>query len=257
MCMRLMDCVLLSYFIIFQSFLLFSSYNCLLCNLHDKFALLQFKNSCFVKPSLGFDSCSMGSCKWDGVTCNSKSGHVIGLDLSCEFLRGEPLGPNSSIFRLRHLQQLSFTFNNFSGSHVYFTIGDFVNLKDLTLFLYGISGYVPSTISHLSKLVNLYLSSDSKMSIDPYTWNKLILNATNLSGIYLYGFDMSFIRESSLSLLTNLSSSLYSLYLPDAQIQVKLPTNVLQLPNLQEIDLSWNENLRGELIVIQGCERDS
>jgi len=58
---------------------------------------------------------------------------------------------------------------------------------------------------------------------------------------------MSSIRERSLSLLTNLSSSLLSLYLYNTQIQGKFPTHILHLPNLQEIDLSLNENLRGEL----------
>ncbi|KAK7372636.1 hypothetical protein VNO80_06023 [Phaseolus coccineus] len=197
-------------------------------------------------------------CGWDGVTCDSRSDHVIGLNLTCSDLRGELLGSNSSIFRLRHLQQLTLAFIDFSGSSIHSAIGDLVNLTHLTLYGSGISGDVPSTISHLSKLLYLHLVIDSSlfndpttsysiMRFDPYTWNKLIQNATNLREIYLDGVNMSSVRESSLSLLSNLSSSLVSLYLFDTQIQAKLPTDILRLPNLQEIDLSFNENLRGEL----------
>ena len=251
----------LSYLIIFLCFLLhFPSYNCLVCNPYDKHALLQFKNSfVVVNSSLGFDYCSSHSseteswknitdcCGWDGVTCNSSSGHVIGLDLSCSSLRGEVLGPNSSIFRLSHLQQLSLAFNDFSASSIHSAIGDLVNLTDLTLSWHGTSGDVPSTISHLSKLQYLYLSGDSRTRLDPYTWNKLIQNATNLREISLEGVNMSCVGERSLSLLTNLSSSLVSLQLSDTQIQGKWPTQIFRLLNLQEIDLSYNENLRGEL----------
>ncbi|WVY90372.1 hypothetical protein V8G54_035886 [Vigna mungo] len=271
-----MGWVRLSYFLIFQCLLLhFPSYNCLLCNPHDKSALLQFKNSfltnfsSYVFPSEDVFCSSYSSnikswnnltdcCGWDGVTCDIRSGYVIGLNFSCSDLRGELLGPNSSIFRLRHLQQLTIAFNDFSGSSIHSTIGDLVNLTDLTLLNFGMTGDVPSTISHLSKLEYLLIGSIdsllndptksySKIRIDDYTWNRLIHNATNLSDIRLYGMDMSFIRESSLSLLTNLSSSLVSLHLLDTQIQGKLPTNILKLPHLQEIDLLGNKNLRGEL----------
>ncbi|KOM46741.1 hypothetical protein LR48_Vigan07g044500 [Vigna angularis] len=196
-------------------------------------------------------------CRWDGVTCDSRSGYVIGLYISCSDLRGELLGPNSSIFSLRHLQQLILDSNDFSGSSIHSTIGDLVNLRHLHLLNSGMTGDVPCTISHLSKLEYLLIGSIdslndpikrySRMRLDDYTWNRLIHNATNLREICLFGMDMSFIRESSLLLLTNLSSSLVSLVLLDTQIQGKLPTNILKLPNLQEIYLSWNKNLRGEL----------
>ena len=144
-------------------------------------------------------------CEWDGVTCDIISGHVIGLDLSCSNLQGQ-LHPNSTIFSLRHLQQLDLSYNDFSGSSLYSAIGDLVNLMHLNLSYSQISGDIPSTISHLSKLRSLHLGDDqSMMRVDPYTWNKLIQNATNLRELSLDGVDMSSIGESSLSLLTNLS----------------------------------------------------
>jgi len=245
-----MGWVLLSYFFIFHCLL--PSCHCLLCNLHDKSALLQFKDSVVVISSYSSKMKSWNNitdcCGWDGVTCDSKSGHVIGLDLSDSFLIGELLGSNSSIFKLRHLQQLNLDFNDFYGSPIHFAIGDLVHLRLLSIYGLNISGDVPSTISHLSKLLHLRISSiDSLLRLGDYTWNRLIHNATNLRQIELEHINMSSIRESSLSLLTNLSSSLLSLVLFNTQIQGKLPTHILKLSNLQEIDLSLNENLRGEL----------
>lgn len=112
----------------------FTSKSFSLCNPHDSSALLQFKNSFFVdtssKPASSYTldpSCSSFSfkteswknntdcCKWDGVTCDNVSNHVIGLDISCNNLQGE-LHPNSTLFKLRHLQQLNLAFNYFSIS---------------------------------------------------------------------------------------------------------------------------------------------
>ncbi|KAJ1381578.1 Leucine-rich repeat domain superfamily [Sesbania bispinosa] len=59
---------------------------------------------------------------------------------------------------------------------------------------------------------------------------------------------MSSIKPSSLSLLLNFSSSLVSLSLYNTGLQGKLAdNNMLCLPNLQKLDLSWNRNLEGEL----------
>ncbi|MCI02862.1 receptor-like protein kinase, partial [Trifolium medium] len=75
---------------------------------------------------------STDCCKWDGVTCDNLSGYVIGLDLSCNNLKGE-LHHNSSMFKLRHLQQLNLAFNDFYGSSMHVDIGDLVNLTHLNL----------------------------------------------------------------------------------------------------------------------------
>ncbi|XP_028200884.1 receptor-like protein Cf-9 isoform X2 [Glycine soja] len=247
------------------------------CNHHDSSVLLLFKNSLALNTSHHYywfvdhypwlhDYCSFSSkteswkngtdcCEWDGVTCDIISGHVIGLDLSCSNLQGQ-LHPNSTIFSLRHLQQLDLSYNDFSGSSLYSTIGDLVNLMHLNLSYSQISGDIPSTISYLSKLLSLdlgclYLTigdpNYARMRVDRYTWKKLIQNATNLRELYLDGADMSSIRESSLSLLTNLSSSLISLTLRDTKLQGNLSGDILCLPNLQILSLSGNEDLRGEL----------
>nr|KYP71043.1 LRR receptor-like serine/threonine-protein kinase GSO1 [Cajanus cajan] len=252
-------------------FLYLPSSTCSLCNHHDNSALLQFKHSIVVNTSHYYswlDVCSSSSpkieswrngtdcCQWEGVTCDTKSGHVISLDLSCSHIQGK-FHPNNTIFRLRHLQNLNLAYNDFSGSLIFPGIGDLVNLMHLNLSFSVINGDIPSTMSHLSKLVSLDLSSDWGSvddpmpnyitRFDPYTWNKLIQNATNLREIRLDGVDMSSITESSLSLLVNLSSSLVFLSLGSTKLQGIFSSDILCLPNLQRIDLSYNKWLTGEL----------
>ncbi|XP_057724405.1 receptor-like protein 7 [Arachis stenosperma] len=231
-----------------------------LCNHHDNSNLLQLKNSFAIKPSLWYDdywffssypkiaSWKNGTdcCEWDGVTCDTTSGHVIGLDLSCSMLEGE-FHPNSTLFHLTHLQQLNLAFNDFSESPIYPGIGNLVSLTHLNLSFSSFSSHIPSTISHLSKLLSLDLSYN-ELRLDESTWSKLIGNTTNLEELVLDdGVNMSSIRDTSLSLLMNLSSSLLILSLDDTGLHGKFPTRILGLTNLEELSLNDNEELKGEL----------
>ncbi|XLT64964.1 hypothetical protein HN873_021403, partial [Arachis hypogaea] len=242
-----------------------SSSTCLsvmpLCNHHDNSNLLQFKNSFAIKPSLYDDwGCSSYSnktaswnngtncCEWDGVTCNATSGHVIGLDLSCSssMLEGE-FHPNSTLFQFTRLQQLNLAFNDFSDSSIYRKIGDLVSLMYLNLSCSSFGNHIPSTISRLSKLRSLDLSSNYELRLDESTWSKLIGNTTNLEKLVLDDVDMSSISETSLSLLMNFSSSLLFLSLADTGLHGRFPTAILGLPNLGELNLYFNEELKCEL----------
>jgi len=254
--------ILLPYFTFHLFFLLllvthFTSYTFSLCSQHDSSALLQFKNSFYVNTSsqLYFPCSSfsfkieswknsMDCCKWDGVTCDTVSNHVIGVDLSCSNLNGE-LHPKSTVFQLIHLQQLNLASNDFSESSMPIGIGDLVKLTHLNLSYCSLNGNIPSTISHFSKLVSLDLRFNY-VELDSLTWKKLIHNATNLRELYLDGVDMFSIRDTSSSMLKNLSSSLISLSLADIGLQGNLSSDILSLPNLQRLDLSFNE-LSGQL----------
>ncbi|KAK2377437.1 receptor protein [Trifolium repens] len=186
---------------------------------------------------------STDCCEWDGVTCDTVSGYVIGLDLRCNNLKGE-LHPNSTIFQLRHLQQLNLAFNDFSWSPMHVGIGGLVNLTHLNLSNSHLSSDIPSTISHLSKLVSLDLGGNDWMELNPFTWKKLIHNATKLSELYLDGVVMSAIRGSSLSMLKNLSSFLVSLSLASTstelhgQLSSEIPYSIGKLKSLTHLDLS-------------------
>ncbi|KAI9095298.1 hypothetical protein K1719_026332 [Acacia pycnantha] len=284
--------VIICLYLFFLSSSLSSSLNPPFCNSHDSSALLQFKNSFSLHHSAS-TSCDMfyddsydysatiqfknssypktaswgndsNCCLWDGVTCDSMSGHVIGLDLSCSWLQGQ-LHPNSTLFQLSHLQTLNLAFNNFSGSLISSQFGDLSTLMHLNLSFSSFSGEIPPKIVELSRLVSLDLSSNGffisldlssndfflneylSLRLEPSTWEKLVLNMTDLHELVLDDVDMSSIAPRSLSLLMNLSSSLVSLRLSDTELQGNITSDILCLENLQQLDLSGNDNLNGQL----------
>ena len=96
-------------------------------------------------------------CSWDGVTCDTQNGDVIGLDLSNSWLYG-PLHSNSGLFSLRHLRKLNLDSNNFTFSTIPSEFGQLVSLTHLNLSYSFLHGRVPSEISWLSNLVSLDLS---------------------------------------------------------------------------------------------------
>ncbi|KAL4637005.1 hypothetical protein ACB092_03G049600 [Castanea dentata] len=56
-------------------------------------------------------------CSWDGVTCNTKTGQVVGPNLSYSWLYG-PLSPKSNLFNLHHLQKFDLSYNDFNSSTI-------------------------------------------------------------------------------------------------------------------------------------------
>ncbi|KAK7343849.1 hypothetical protein VNO77_12924 [Canavalia gladiata] len=244
----------------------FSSFICSsslapLCHPHQSSALLQFKSSFSIDTTNYYasDVCHQNypkttswengtdCCSWLGVTCDTMSGHVIGLDLSCSGLEGQ-IHPNTTLFHLTHFQRLNLAFNNFSGSQLSSQFGKFVNLTHFNLSASNFEGAIPSEISHLSKLVSLDLSANPfYLRMEQSTWTRFMQNLTALQQLFLDGVDMSSIRPRSLSLLMNLSSTLVTLNLKSTGMQGTLSSDVLCLPHVQKLSLSNNFHLQGQL----------
>ncbi|XP_068487056.1 receptor-like protein 9DC1 [Phaseolus vulgaris] len=233
-----------------------------LCNHHDASALLSFKSLfTLTPPGPGWCAARTGvlchpkteswrnvtdCCMWEGVSCDTKSGHVIGLDLSCSCISGE-LHPNSTLFQLTHLQTLNLVLNDFYDSPMPSGFGHLLALTHLNLSLAWFTGVIPSKFCHLSKLVSLGLGTNNGLTIEQSTLEKLIVNATDLRELNFDYLDMSLIKPSSLSLLLNLSVSLVSLRLQNSSLRGKLDNAILCLPNLQYLHLSKNPDLEVEL----------
>ena len=102
-----------------------------LCPQEQSLALLQFKNSTYVRNDRARSSFCLGisypktiswkegtdCCSWDGVTCDIVTRNVLGLNLHCSKLEGT-IDDTSTLFHLLHLQSLNLAFNYFSGSQI-------------------------------------------------------------------------------------------------------------------------------------------
>ncbi|KAL5548572.1 hypothetical protein UlMin_003803 [Ulmus minor] len=194
-------------------------------------------------PKTAFWNSTTDCCSWDGVACDKVTGHVIGIDLACAGLRGV-FPSNSSLFLLGHLQSLILSFNDFKGSPISSQFGKFSSLTHLDLSYSKSFGQVPQEISYLSKLVTLDLSGNKHLTIESSWWERTIGNLTKLENLIMSNVNVSLVMPDSLA---NLSSSLKYLNLQGNRLQGRLPTNIFLLPNLKELDLSYNNKILGSL----------
>ncbi|KAF8023749.1 hypothetical protein BT93_F1058 [Corymbia citriodora subsp. variegata] len=238
-----------------------------LCPPDQRDALLHFKNS-FVLDREASASCdwnadvisytktnswnkSVDCCSWDGVTCDGVTGNVIGLNLTCSWLRGTLLS-NSSLLLLHHLQSLNLFGNNFVGSHISSNLSAFTELTHLNLSDSHFIGSIPIEISHLSKLVILDLSYNYNSTIHSFSslrlkksiFTILVHNLTALRKLVLDEVDMSMVSPKSFA---NLSSSLTYLSIKFCSLGGKFSNTVFRLPSLTSLDISSNFDLSGIL----------
>ncbi|KAM6579417.1 hypothetical protein CsatA_003191 [Cannabis sativa] len=225
----------------------------------ESYALLQFKNSfpitnssysSYYAAELGISNpnstnswniMSKDCCTWSGVTCDENTRHVIRLDLQCSGLQGI-LHFNSTLFTLTHLQSLVLSYNHFHTSKVSTKFGRFSSMIYLDLSHTMLIGEVPFEFSYLSKLVSLDLSFNHELKLETSSWKRIVENLTNLRELLLHDVGMSYLSPNS---FTNLSTSLKYLDLSESGLEGEFPKNIFNLPNLKELDLSYNTNLNG------------
>ncbi|KAJ0506979.1 putative leucine-rich repeat domain superfamily [Helianthus annuus] len=119
----------------------------------------------------GAGNCCLG----DGVEC--RLGHVIGLDLSSNFLYG-PISSNNSLFNLIHLRTRNLANNDFRSSRIPSGIGRLSQIINLNLSNSFFSGEVPKQISHLGNLVSLDLTENYKLTLQGSDFQNLVQNTS-------------------------------------------------------------------------------
>ena len=230
------------------------------CHHYESSALLHFKSSFTINYRYAKTwktttwKNETDCCSWDGVTCDTITGHVIGLNLGFEGLQGI-FNPNSTLFHLAYIQKLNLSNNNFSGSYFHSKFGGFLSLTHLDLSRSFFKGEIPIQISHLSKLESLHLSGSYQCNLvwKETTLKRLVQNATNLRELFLDYTDLSSLRPNSIALLFNQSSSLVTLNLGSTGLRGKLKRSLLCLPSIQELDMSFNYQLQGQLPELMSC----
>ncbi|XP_039136278.1 uncharacterized protein LOC120273665 [Dioscorea cayenensis subsp. rotundata] len=207
-------------------------------------------------------------CKWQGVSCNHESRHVIKLDLRqhppnyiSDYHGMPPSKLNSSLIQLHHLKHLDLSMNNFNDSPIPDFIGSFAKLEYLNLSNAGFSGAIPHTFGNLSCLRYLDLSSNYDLQTNDLHWLSgmtslyyLDLSGGNLSKVHGWLHD---INSGGIYATTDLPHYLNftSLRVLDLShnngLNITLPQWLFNLTSLVYLDL-FHCALYGKLLVTIG-----
>ncbi|XP_023742051.1 receptor-like protein EIX2 [Lactuca sativa] len=171
-------------------------------------------------------------CKWRGVSCNMKTGHVTELELNNFGLVGEI---NHSLFNLSRLNLLDLSFNSFHGT-IPSSIGSLTRLRYLYVRDNDLNGTIPKSIGSLIELRNLDLANNSFYGTIPREFG----NLTNLQWLSLQNVGRCRVENpewlSNLSHLEQLDMNGISLAKSNHWVDA-----ILSLPKLYSLSL-------------QGCE---
>ncbi|XP_028054749.1 receptor-like protein EIX1 [Camellia sinensis] len=176
-------------------------------------------------------------CRWRGVHCSNRTGHVTMLGLGSLPI-AIPLRGNisPSLVELQHLNYLDLSNNNFGGSRIPEFIGSLSNLRHLNLSYAGFGGTVPSQLGNLSKLQSLDLSPYGGMNVQNLEW---LSHLSSLRHLNLQNVDLSNAKEwfqsvNKLPLLTSLRLGLCRLS------KIVVPSYINFSTSLAILDLSGN-----------------
>jgi len=149
------------------------------CLAQERDALLKFKRGITSDPSGLLDSWQPREhpdcCRWSGVRCSNRSGHVVGLHLRNMRFEEDYLNEDlidivdtamvgqisSSLLSLQHLNYIDLSLNNLQGptGRLPEFLGSLKNLRYLNLSNIPFYGRVPPQLGNLSKLHHLDLST--------------------------------------------------------------------------------------------------
>ena len=177
----------------------------------ERAALLSFKTGITGDPEnrlVSWKQDAHDCCRWSGVTCSRRTGHVVKLDLRSGYnfpnseyflsslddpqdysLRGKV---SSSLLALRRLEYLDLSFNTLLGDAKAMPgfLGSLQSLTYLDLSNMGFRGRVPPQLGNLSKLAHLDIQSYSYIYSDDISWltrlhslEHLDMSWINLSGV--------------------------------------------------------------------------
>ncbi|KAI3950163.1 hypothetical protein MKW92_044477 [Papaver armeniacum] len=213
----------------------------------SKFRDDYFRDSYGITSKLSSWNANTDCCYWDGITCDG-AGHVISLDLSCEFISGG-INNSSSLFDLFYLERLNLA-NNIFNSPIPYGLDQLLNLRYLNLSQSGFLGQIPMDILRMTRLVTLDLSSDfssvssieiaNSLRLDDPDFEMLTQNLTGLVGLYLDGVNISEHGSKWCRILSTSLPKLQVLSLSNCSLSGPLDSSLLKLQSLKILQLAGN-----------------
>ncbi|GLJ42025.1 hypothetical protein SUGI_0870150 [Cryptomeria japonica] len=223
------------------------------CPFPERNLLLDFKAAVVDEYNILSSWHGFNCCTWRGVSCNLRTGHVSRLDLSGYYMEGNI---SSSLFQLAQLEHLDLSYNSFKGK---FSPPHNRKLKTLTFLDLSFAGYINYSsldsvlefyvsLESLSNLVSLeYLSLAAVNISESKEWGEAVGSLPNLQKLHMSDCELGGPIPNSLLNLT----SLLHLDLSENYLSAQIPAWFENMTaHLLSLDLSWNDNLGGDISFI-------
>ncbi|CAA2981115.1 receptor 12 [Olea europaea subsp. europaea] len=212
------------------------------CIDRERQALLKFKHGLVddhgILSSWGSEEVKKECCKWKGISCSNRTGHVVSLDLHVPplvdqfYLKATKL--SHALLELQHLNYLDLSYNDFGRSEIPRFIGSLKKLRHLNLSGSEFTGEVPCELCNLTNLHTLNLRFND-LRIKNL---ECLSHLSFLSYLDLSGNDFG---RSEIPRFFGSFKKLRHLILSNSNFTGEVPCELGNLTNLHTLDLCGND----------------